>query len=45
MKGGFYLYSFLFLSDFMPIINGFYPFLGDIGNFWRTDFWEEVGDG
>jgi hypothetical protein len=26
---------FKILIDFMPITNGFYPFLGDIGHFWK----------
>jgi hypothetical protein len=27
----------------MPVINGFYPFLGDIGHFWRPDFGRKLG--
>jgi hypothetical protein len=27
----------------MPIISRFSPFLGDIGHFWRPDFWRKLG--
>jgi hypothetical protein len=27
----------------MPVTNGFYPFLGDIGHFWRPDFGRKLG--
>jgi hypothetical protein len=32
-----------FLIDFMPVNSGFWPFLGDIGHFWRPDFGRKLG--
>jgi hypothetical protein len=32
-----------FLIDFYACINGFYPFLGDIGHFWGPNFGRKLG--
>jgi hypothetical protein len=42
-KKWFFFYSFGFLIDFMPVTNGFYPFLGDIGHFWSPNFGRKLG--
>ena len=38
----FYAIVWIFI-DLMPVTNGFYPFLGDIGHFWRPDFGRKLG--
>jgi hypothetical protein len=35
--------KFGFIIIIMPIFNGFLPFLGDIGHFWRPDSWRKLG--
>jgi hypothetical protein len=38
LQSGLFPMFFGFLIDFMPVINGFSPFLGDIGHFWSPNF-------
>jgi hypothetical protein len=33
-----FVIMFGFFIDFKPVINGFSPFLGDIGHFWSPNF-------
>jgi hypothetical protein len=39
---GFLLMFWIFI-DIVPVINGFYPFLGDIGHFWSPNFGRKLG--
>jgi hypothetical protein len=41
-KSGF-LYIVFFLIDYMPVNDGFSPFLGDIGHFWSPNFGRKLG--
>jgi hypothetical protein len=38
-----FLLKFGILIDYMPVINGFSPFLGDIGHFWSPNFGRKLG--
>jgi hypothetical protein len=35
--------KFGILFDLLPVINGFSPFLGDIGHFWSPNFGRKLG--
>ena len=41
LKVGF-CYGFWIFIDYLPDINGFSPFLGDIGHFWSPNSWRKL---
>jgi hypothetical protein len=44
-RSGFLNFIIIFFNDFSAVLMGFWPFLGDIGPFFRPDIGEKLGDG